>query len=136
MPAQIVTFTFPHIGNVGANHEDLEADNPFALGSAVREDVTGPSNFRASQGFAEWMRSNGRIGLAGVDTRALTRKIRSKARQTASSPMRGRRVHVASLLAKARKAWPGPRGHGPRQRGVVPPDVSLGGWQMAPRPRL
>jgi carbamoyl-phosphate synthase small subunit len=42
---QIVTFTFPHIGNVGANHEDLEADNPHALGCIVRQDVTAPSNF-------------------------------------------------------------------------------------------
>src|SRR3546814_8981731 len=74
--AQIVTFTFPHIGNVGANYEDLEADNPFALGCVVREDVTAPSNFRAVQGFDAWMKANGRIGLSGVDTRALTRKIR------------------------------------------------------------
>ncbi|MEA3046528.1 MAG: carbamoyl-phosphate synthase small subunit, partial [Sphingomonadales bacterium] len=74
--AQIVTFTFPHIGNVGANYEDLESDNPFALGCVVRQEVTGPSNFRAALGFAEWMRANGRIGLSGVDTRALTRKIR------------------------------------------------------------
>ena len=74
--AQIVTFTFPHIGNVGANYEDVEADNPWALGCVVRQDVTGPSNFRAIQTFDSWMRSNGRIGLSGVDTRALTRKIR------------------------------------------------------------
>ena len=47
--AQIVTFTFPHIGNVGANYEDLEADNPFALGCVVRDDVTAPSNFRAAR---------------------------------------------------------------------------------------
>ena len=74
--AQIVTFTFPHIGNVGANYEDLEADNPWALGCVVRDDVTAPSNFRAAQGFTEWMQANGRIGLSGVDTRALTRRIR------------------------------------------------------------
>ena len=47
--AQIVTFTFPHIGNVGANYEDLEADNPWALGCVVRQDVTAPSNFRAAR---------------------------------------------------------------------------------------
>jgi carbamoyl-phosphate synthase small subunit len=73
---QIIAFTFPHIGNVGANHEDLEADNPWALGCVVREDVTAPSNYRAVLGFDEWMRANGRIGLSGVDTRALTRLIR------------------------------------------------------------
>ena len=74
--AQIVTFTFPHIGNVGANYEDIEADNPFALGCVVRDDVTAPSNFRSVQGFDTWLKANGRIGLAGVDTRALTRRIR------------------------------------------------------------
>src|SRR5580765_7772574 len=76
--AQIVTFTFPHIGNVGANFEDLEADNPHAFGCVVRDDVTAPSNFRSSQSFVEWMKANGRIGLSGVDTRALTRKIRTE----------------------------------------------------------
>src|SRR3712207_5036134 len=76
--AQIITFTFPHIGNVGANYEDLEADNPFALGCIVREDVTAPSSWRAATSFAEWMRSNGRFGLSGVDTRALTRRVREQ----------------------------------------------------------
>src|SRR3546814_19838271 len=74
--AQIVTFTFPHIGNVGANYEDLEADNPFALGCVVRQDVTAPSNFRAVQGFDQWMKAKGRIGLSCVDPRTPTRKIR------------------------------------------------------------
>ena len=63
--AQIVTFTFPHIGNVGANVEDMEAINPHAVGCIVREDVTQASNFRASGGFDAWLRTNGRIGLAG-----------------------------------------------------------------------
>jgi carbamoyl-phosphate synthase small subunit len=76
--AQIVTFTFPHIGNVGANPEDMEAINPHAVGCIVREDVTQASNFRAAGGFDAWLRGNGRIGLAGVDTRALTRMIREK----------------------------------------------------------
>jgi carbamoyl-phosphate synthase small subunit len=76
--AQIVTFTFPHIGNVGANPEDMEAINPHAVGCIVREDVTQASNFRAAGGFDAWLRTNGRIGLAGVDTRALTRMIREK----------------------------------------------------------
>jgi len=73
---QIVTFTFPHIGNVGTNAQDVEADSAHALGCVVREDVTNPSNFRNEQHFGEWMRAAGRIGLSGVDTRALTRKIR------------------------------------------------------------
>ena len=108
--SQIVTFTFPHIGNVGANYEDLEADNPWALGCVVRQEVTAPSSFRAAQGFADWMRVNGRIGLSGVDTRALTRRIR-----LAGAP-NGVIAHnaegefdVPALLAEA-QAWPGLEG--------------------------
>ncbi|MEL6876725.1 MAG: glutamine-hydrolyzing carbamoyl-phosphate synthase small subunit [Pseudomonadota bacterium] len=74
--AQIVTFTFPHIGNVGTNAEDIESKVESAVGCVVREDVTQPSNFRSAQEFTEWMAANGKIGLAGVDTRALTRRIR------------------------------------------------------------
>ena len=108
--AQIVTFTFPHIGNVGANYEDLEADNPFALGCVVRQDVTAPSNFRAAQSFVEWMRSNGRIGLSGVDTRALTRKIRAEGAPNGVIAYReDGRFDIEALLAKAR-AWPGLEG--------------------------
>src|SRR3546814_4492739 len=73
---QILTVTFPHIGNVGANADDIEALNPHALGCVLREDITQPSNFRATQNFDAWLKSNGRIGIAGVDTRALTRRIR------------------------------------------------------------
>jgi carbamoyl-phosphate synthase small subunit len=108
--SQIVTFTFPHIGNVGANYEDVEADNPWALGCVVRQDVTESGNFRAVQTFDAWMKANGRIGLSGVDTRALTRKIREE------GPPNGVIAHSAegkfdldALLAQAR-AWPGLEG--------------------------
>jgi carbamoyl-phosphate synthase small subunit len=74
--AQIVTFTFPHIGNVGANAEDVESRVEGAVGCVVREDVTEPSNFRSIERFADWMARNGKIGLSGIDTRALTRRIR------------------------------------------------------------
>ncbi|HEV2816003.1 MAG TPA: glutamine-hydrolyzing carbamoyl-phosphate synthase small subunit [Allosphingosinicella sp.] len=108
--AQIVTFTFPHIGNVGANYEDLEADNPFALGCVVREDVTRPSSFRAALGFAEWLRANGRIGLSGVDTRALTRLIRTQGAPNGVIAYREDGIFdIEALLAKAR-AWPGLEG--------------------------
>ena len=73
---QVVAFTFPHIGNVGANADDLEASDPHALGCIVREDVTAPSNFRSTSDFAGWMAANGRIGLSGLDTRALTQLVR------------------------------------------------------------
>ena len=108
--AQIITFTFPHIGNVGANYEDLEADNPHALGCIVRQDVTAPSNFRAVQGFDAWLKANGRIGLAGVDTRALTRKIRIDGAPNGVIAHRADgRFDIDALVAKAR-AWPGLEG--------------------------
>jgi carbamoyl-phosphate synthase small subunit len=108
--AQIITFTFPHIGNVGANYEDLEADNPFALGCVVRQDVTAPSNYRAVTGFVDWMRSNGRIGLSGVDTRALTRKIREEGAPNGVIAYNARgEFNIEALLQKARQ-WPGLEG--------------------------
>lgn len=107
---QIITFTFPHIGNVGANPEDVEADNPHALGMIVREDVTAPSNFRAAERLDQWMKAHERIGLSGVDTRALTGRIR-----TGGAP-NGVIAHSASgefdvdLLLKMARDWPGLEG--------------------------
>ena len=75
---QIVTFTFPHIGNAGANHEDLETINPPVCGLIVREDVTAPANWRAVQPFDVWLQKYGLPGVAGIDTRALTRRIRDQ----------------------------------------------------------
>ena len=108
--SQIINFTFPHIGNVGANYEDIEADNPWALGCIVRQDVTHPSNFRAVQGFDAWMRANGRIGLSGIDTRALTRKIREEGAPNGVIAFNTKgEFDVDSLLATAR-AWAGLEG--------------------------
>ena len=108
--AQIITFTFPHIGNVGANYEDLEADNPFGLGCVVREDVTAPSNYRAVTGFDQWLKANGRIGISGVDTRALTRRIRGGGAPNGVVAHSADGVFdVAALFAMAR-GWPGLEG--------------------------
>lgn len=107
---QIITFTFPHIGNVGANAEDVEATNAHALGCIVREDVTAPSNFRAAQRFDEWLKVNGRIGLAGIDTRALTRMIRVEGAPNgviAHDP--DGKFDIPALIEQA-KAWPGLEG--------------------------
>ena len=107
---QIVTFTFPHIGNVGTNLDDVEADNPFALGCVVRQDVTEPSNFRNVEPFDQWMKENGRIGLSGVDTRALTRMIRLKGAPNvviAHDPEGN--FDLAALAQKAAN-WPGLEG--------------------------
>lgn len=74
--AQIITFTFPHIGNVGANAEDMETVTPAARGLIVKEDPTAPSNYRAARDLEDWLKSYGIPGVAGVDTRALTIRIR------------------------------------------------------------
>ncbi|EBU8132048.1 carbamoyl phosphate synthase small subunit, partial [Salmonella enterica subsp. enterica serovar Java] len=80
--SQIVTFTFPHIGNVGANGEDIEDLNPAARAGAVgaifRADVTDPSNYRSADNLDAWLKRRGVVAMAGVDTRALTALIREK----------------------------------------------------------
>ena len=108
--AQIVNFTFPHIGNVGTNIEDEESANPFALGCIVRQDVTDPSNWRASGGFDQWLRTNGRIGLAGVDTRALTRLIRERGAPNAVIAYRKDGVFDTDELVALAREWPGLEG--------------------------
>ena len=75
---QIVTFTFPHIGNVGINDEDAEANEPHASGMVVRWDPTEPSNWRAAGTLPHWLAQRGRIGVGGIDTRRLTRAIRQQ----------------------------------------------------------
>lgn len=107
---QIVTFTFPHIGNVGANDEDEEADTPHALGCIVRENITAPANFRSIEHFSEWMARTGRIGLSGVDTRALTRHIRlSGAPNAVIAHHPTGKFDMDELIAKAR-SWSGLEG--------------------------
>jgi carbamoyl-phosphate synthase small subunit len=80
--AQIITFTFPHIGNVGTNEEDIETVNmaatPGARGVILHTDITAPSNFRATRHLDQWLKARGVIGLSGIDTRALTSLIREK----------------------------------------------------------
>ena len=79
---QIITFTFPHIGNVGTNDEDIETVNMAALsgvrGAVLRADITNPSNYRAVERLDAWLKKRNIIGIAGVDTRALTARIREK----------------------------------------------------------
>lgn len=75
---QIINFTFPHIGNVGCNIDDAEAQKVFARGLIVREDVTLDSNFRSKGSLNSWLVKNKLIGICGVDTRAITRHIRTK----------------------------------------------------------
>ena len=78
---QIVTFTFPHIGNVGTNDEDIETVNMAALsgvrGVVLKADITNPANYRAAERLDEWLRKRNIVGIAGIDTRALTARIRA-----------------------------------------------------------
>ncbi len=108
---QLVLFTFPHIGNVGTNPDDQEDSTPpaatAARGAIFRARVTAPSNWRARTGFSEWLARRGIIGLGGVDTRALTRRIRADGMQRAAiahAPQGG--LDLDALLERAR-AWSG-----------------------------
>jgi len=107
---QIITFTFPHIGNVGANAEDIETVTPSARGLILRADITPPANWRASKPLQDWLVSHDISGLCGIDTRALTRRIR-----TLGAPV-GVVAHapdgqfdLPALQAQA-QAWPGLKG--------------------------
>jgi carbamoyl-phosphate synthase small subunit len=107
---QVIAFTFPHIGNVGANDEDIEAAEAHALGCLVREVVTEPSNYRANQGFADWMRKWGRIGIAGVDTRALTKLVRTEGPPNIAIAHRADAQFDLYKLQKMAADWPGLEG--------------------------
>jgi carbamoyl-phosphate synthase small subunit len=107
---QIVTFTFPHIGNVGANLEDIEAATAAARGCVLAREATQPSNWRTALDFSEWLRRNGLPGIAGVDTRALTRRMREAGAPTAvlvHAPDGA--IDLDAAQAEAR-AWPGLEG--------------------------
>jgi carbamoyl-phosphate synthase small subunit len=104
---QIVTFTFPHIGNVGTNPEDDETGDPVAEGLVVKWDPTEPSNWRATERLTDWLLRRGRIGMGGIDTRRLTRAIRQQgAPHVALAHDPDGRFDIEALVAKAR-AFPG-----------------------------
>ena len=108
--AQIITFTFPHIGNVGTNPEDIETMTPAARGLIVRDDPTEPSNWRATQHLSSWLVGHGLPGLAGIDTRRLTRRLREggAANGVLCFAPDGR-FDVEALIGEA-AAWPGLEG--------------------------
>jgi carbamoyl-phosphate synthase small subunit len=107
---QIIGFTFPHIGNVGANAEDIETTTPAARGCVISADITEPSNWRSAQHFDAWLKSHNLVGLCGVDTRRLTRRIRDGGAPNgviAHAP--DGRFDTDALIAEA-AAWPGLEG--------------------------
>ncbi|MDP3339535.1 glutamine-hydrolyzing carbamoyl-phosphate synthase small subunit [Frigidibacter sp.] len=104
---QVVTFTFPHIGNTGVTEEDDETADPVAAGMVVKWDPTEPSNWRATGDLVAWLEKRGRICIGGLDTRRLTRAIRQQgAPHVALAHDPDGNFDLAALVAKAR-AWQG-----------------------------
>jgi carbamoyl-phosphate synthase small subunit len=107
---QIINFTFPHIGNVGANEEDIETVTPAARGCVLAIDITEPSSWRAAQSFDAWLKRYNLPAIAGIDTRRLTRRIRDGgAPNGVIVHRRDGKFDVPKLIAEAR-AWPGLEG--------------------------
>jgi carbamoyl-phosphate synthase small subunit len=111
---QIVTFTFPHIGNVGTNDEDIESVNmaarPGACGVVLHTAITAPSNYRSSRPLNDWLKARGIIGLSGIDTRALTVLIREKGMPNAVIAHDAAGKFDIEALKKQAREWPGLEG--------------------------
>jgi carbamoyl-phosphate synthase small subunit len=108
---QIITFTFPHIGNVGTNEEDIETVNlaatPGARGVILHSAITAPSNYRATRRLNDWLKSRGIVGLCGIDTRALTSLIRTKGMPNAVIAHEPSGQFDLAALKKEAREWPG-----------------------------
>lgn len=108
---QIITFTFPHVGNVGTNEDDIETVNlaatPGARGVILHGAITQPSNYRARQHLDEWLKRRGIIGLAGLDTRALTARIRANGMPNAVIAHNPTGKFDLDALRKEAREWPG-----------------------------
>jgi carbamoyl-phosphate synthase small subunit len=111
---QIITFTFPHIGNVGTNDEDIEAINlaatPGACGVILHSPITAPSNYRNVLGLDQWLKRRGVIGLSGIDTRALTALIRERGMPNAVIAYAPDGRFDLDTLKKEARDWPGLEG--------------------------
>ena len=107
---QIITFTFPHIGNVGTNGQDTETTTPVARGMIVRMDLTVPSNWRSTRHLDHWLKGHDVVGLSGVDTRRLTRRLRDGGAATGVLVhARDGAIDVPAAVSAA-QAWPGLEG--------------------------
>ncbi len=107
---QIITFTFPHIGNTGTNPEDIETMTPAARGLVLRCDITEPSNWRAAQDLDAWLKSHNLVALAGIDTRALTRRIRDLGAPVGAIAHSPEGPPDVEPLHQEAMAWPGLEG--------------------------
>ena len=108
---QIITFTFPHIGNIGTNEEDIESVNmaarPGACGVILHSSITSPSNYRATRHLNDWLKARGIVGLAGIDTRALTALIREKGMPNAVIAHEPSGNFDLDAMKKDAREWPG-----------------------------
>ncbi|MEO5372845.1 MAG: glutamine-hydrolyzing carbamoyl-phosphate synthase small subunit [Alphaproteobacteria bacterium] len=107
---QIITFTFPHIGNVGANDEDMEAPSAAARGCVLRADITEPSNWRARLHLDAWLKKSNLVGLCGVDTRRLTRRIRDGGAPNGVVAHAPDGILDLPALRRQAEGWPGSEG--------------------------
>lgn len=107
---QIVTFTFPHIGNTGVTDEDDETADPVAAGMVVKWDPTAPSNWRSTSTLSEWLARRGRIAIGGIDTRRLTRAIRMQGAQHAALEHNPDGVFDTNALVKKAREFAGLEG--------------------------
>ena len=107
---QIINFTFPHIGNVGTNNEDLESDKIWTRGVIFNSEITSPSNYRSLKNLDEWLKKNKIVGITGFDTRSLTNFIRDKGapKGTISNNKKGN-FNIKKLINISTK-WPGLNG--------------------------
>jgi carbamoyl-phosphate synthase small subunit len=108
---QIITFTFPHVGNVGTNEDDIETVNmaatPGARGVILHSAITSPSNYRATRHLDQWLKARGIVGLSGIDTRALTGLIRTKGMPNAVIAHAPDGAFDLAAMKKDAREWPG-----------------------------
>ncbi len=111
---QIITFTFPHIGNIGTNDEDIETSSPAAAsgvrGTILHTSITAPSNYRAGKHFGDWLSQRGIIGICGIDTRALTSRIRKTGFINAAIAHHPTGDFDLEALKQQARDWPGLEG--------------------------
>ena len=107
---QIINFTFPHIGNVGTNNEDIESEKIWTRGVIFNSEITAPSNYRSLQNLDYWLKKNRIVGITGLDTRSLTNFIREEGapKGTISNKKSGN-FNISKLINKSNK-WPGLNG--------------------------
>ncbi len=107
---QIINFTFPHIGNVGTNNEDLESDKIWTRGVIFNSEITSPSNYRSLKNLDEWLKKNKIVGITGFDTRSLTNFIRDKGAPKGTISINKKGNFNIKKLIKISTKWPGLNG--------------------------